>query len=167
MTPGIRWPTCLSRAVGHRRGRVSLLFKAWTPGSRSWGMWFWGNELILTPGNAMPPCPWRPRLVLATALSRATRRYECPPASQRWLSSYGSSRACLGSLPLSETQAQPLTWRTGVRWGADQGRVLSYHLLPPPARSILASLRQGWGTFISAKRHLDITSFMGHTKLAT
>lgn len=96
-----------------KRQNVSLLFKAWIPGSRSWGVWFWGNELIVTPGNAMPPCPWRPRLVLATALSRATRRHECPPACQRWLSSCGSSRACLGSLPLSETQAQPLTWRTG------------------------------------------------------
>lgn len=95
---------------------------------------------------------------------------------QRWLTAavvaQGHARAASHSEPdtgiatdLEGTAVE--TWTTGVRWGPDQGRVPSYHLLPPsPVKSVLASLRQGWNLF-SAKGHLDTTPFMRHTKLAT
>ena len=48
--------------MGRGRGGLSLLFKAWASGSRSWGVWFWGNALILAPGNSLPLCHQMPRL---------------------------------------------------------------------------------------------------------
>lgn len=76
----------------------SLLCEACTPGSGSWGLWFWGSELILTPGSAMPPVLGGQAWSWTTGtVSRAIGEHECLPAwpalAQSSCGSSGHARA--------------------------------------------------------------------------